>query len=165
MVWFFYPNTFLLFSPISVCWFWEASIRRTNYSFVKKSPNKYWMVAIVSLFSFWNPDKIGNMSPSLLLTSTSPVALCMITPIYLGTLSLLHPNINLPLFRITSFIGILTAIIAISIGFFMENRLDGIYWSMMHTPMLITTVYCFALGFQDMEPYKNNGSMHKTLTS
>jgi hypothetical protein len=148
-----YPNAILLFSLISLCWFWDALIQKTNYQFQKKSPEYYWIAGVVAIFSFWNPDRMGNLSPKLLLTSTSPIAFCMVAPIYLVALSLLYPKINIPLFRITSFISILVSIITIGMGFFMEPQIEGIYWSLLHSPMLITTVYCFLLGFQNKNQF------------
>jgi hypothetical protein len=153
-----YPNAILLISLFTLGWFWDAVIRKTNYKFTGKAPAYYWFAAIVAFFSFWNPDKIGYLSPASLITSTSPIAFCMITPIYLGALSTLYPDINLPMFRITSFVGILISIITIGMGFFMENQLEGIYWSVLHLPMLFTSVYCFLLGFQNPETIQRNKS-------
>ncbi|NIW48958.1 MAG: hypothetical protein GWN14_24030 [candidate division Zixibacteria bacterium] len=144
----FYPNSFILISLISLSWFWEAIVRKTDYSFKRQPPKVFWFAGIVAFFSFWNPDKLGVLSPISLVTSTSPIAFCMITPIYLSLYTLFYPDINLPLFRITSFIGILVAIIGIGMGFFMEDRLEGHYWSILHFPMLVTTVYCFLLGIR-----------------
>ncbi len=151
----FYPNAFILFSLIWLGWFWEAVTRKTEFSF-RRLPLKYYWVVPVVIFSFWNPDELGNYSPILLLTSTSPIAFCMSITIYLAALSLLYPNVNLPLFRISSFIAILTGIISIGMGFFMDDRNEGIYWSFLHTPMLVTAVYCFILGFQIWEGQPKN---------
>lgn len=147
-----YPNSFLLFSLVSGSWFWEASVRKTNFSFKRQPAKLFWFAGLVAFFSFWNPDKLGALSPLSLITSTSPIAYCMITPIYLSIYLLFYPDINLPLFRITSFIGILVAVIVIGMGFFMENRLEGYYWSLLHSPMLVTTVYCFLLGIRTPRP-------------
>lgn len=161
----FYPNVFLEFSLISAGWFWEAKVRKTDYTFKNKAPQVYWFAGIAVFFSFWNPDKLGILSPMSLITSTSPIAFCMVTPIYLSMLSLLYPDVNVPLFRITSFIAILVSIISIGMGFFMENRSEGIYWSVLHSPMLITTVYCFVLGFQDSRRYSQQYSRLSSLST
>jgi hypothetical protein len=153
----FYPNAFVLISLIPLGWFWEARIRKIDFSF-RKLPLKYYWVVLVAIFSFWNPDEFGNYSPILLLTSTSPIAFCMSITIYLAALSLLYPNVNLPFFRISSFITILVGIIVIGMGFFMEDRIEGIYWSFLHTPMLVTAVYCFILGFQTWECQPKNSN-------
>jgi len=159
----FYPNAFLEISLISVGWFWEAKIRKMDFTFKNKAPQVYWLAGIVAFFSFWNPDKLGVLSPMSLITSTSPIAFCMVTPIYLGILSLFYPDVNVPLFRITSFIAILVSIISIGMGFFMEDRSEGIYWSVLHSPMLITTVYCFLLGFKDSHSYSRQYSRLSSL--
>jgi hypothetical protein len=161
----FYPNAFLEISLISFGWFWEAKIRKTDYSFKRKAPTYYWFAGIVMVFSFWNPDKLGTLSPLSLLTSTSPIAFCMITPIYLSLLSLLYPDINIPFFRTASFVAILVSLITIGMGFFMDNRSEGLYWSIIHSPMLITSVYCFLLGFQDSRSYSQQYSKLSSLST
>lgn len=144
----FYPNAFLEFSLISFGWFWDAKIRKTDYSFKPQPAAVYWYAGIVAFYSFWNPDVLGELSPASLITSTSPIAFCMVTPIYLCMLTLFYPDIHLPFFRTTSFVGMLVGIITLGMGFFMEDRLVGRYWTILHLPMLITCVYCFLLGIQ-----------------
>lgn len=146
----FYPNAFVILSLIALGWFWEAWIRKTDFNFYRL-PLKYYWVIPLAIFAFWNPDEIGNYSPSLLLTSTSPIAFCMTITIYLAALSLLYPKVNLPLFRISSYFTIIVGITTVLIGVFMEDRIEGMYWSFLHTPMLITAVYCFILGFKTTE--------------
>ena len=145
-----YPNAISLLFIISLAWFWEAAVRKTDYSITRKDRRYFWLAGIIAVFSLWNPDELGNLSPKLLITSTSPIAFCMLAPIYLAVLSI-FPKVNLPVFRITSFISILVSIIMIGMGFFMEPRPRGTYWSLMHIPMLVTSVYCFILGFQRAE--------------
>lgn len=157
-----YINVLVLFSLIIFGWFWEAKIRKTDYSLKPIGTKYYWMAGIVAVFSFWNPDTIGNLSPTFLITSTSPIAFCMTTPIYLVALSLLYPDINLPLFRVTSFVGVLVSISMVATGFLMDNRIEGLYWTFLHSPMLISTAYCFILGFKDRLELSPDGKAPST---
>lgn len=146
-----YPNVILLVLIIAFNWFWEAKIRKVDFSLIQLQPKNLWLI-LVAIFSFWNPDKFGNYSLLLFLTSTSPVAFCMMYSIYLVTLVVLFPRINIPMFRIISFLGILNGIVAIGMGFFFDDRNEGIYWSLLHTPLIIVSIYSLILGFKQ---YKN----------
>jgi hypothetical protein len=141
----FYPNAFILILLVSLGWFWEAVVRRTDFTFRPLPPSRYLVVA-AAVFSFWNPDQVGNYSPLQFLTSTSPIAFCMSSTIYLALLCALYPRVNLPMFRVTSFISILIGIVAVGMGFFMDDPTQGRHWSLVHLPMVAASVYCFALG-------------------
>ena len=143
----FYPNAFILIFLISLGWFWEAIVRRTDFTFKPIPPQRYLIVA-AAVFSFWNPDKVGNYSLLQLMTSTSPIAYCMISTIYLAILCVLYPRINLPFFRITSFISIVIGIVTVGIGFSFDDPTIGRHWSLLHTPMVAVSVYCFVLGLK-----------------
>jgi hypothetical protein len=143
--WVVYPNGIILFSIIALVWIWEALVRRTDFSFNKLSVKHVWLL-VFALFAFWNPDKMGDFRLSLFLTSTSPIAFCMMSTIYITILCLLYPKVNMPLLRIMSFIVILVSLVAISLGFFFENKNEGMYWSFLHLPMFIISGYGFWLG-------------------
>jgi hypothetical protein len=147
----FYPNAFIMFIFIALGWFWEAKIREIDYTF-KPLPPQHWLVVAAAIFSFWNPDKAGDYRLILFLTSTSPIAYCMISTIYLALLCALFPRVNLPLFRVTSFISILIGIVTLGMGFFMDPPERGRYWSLLHTPMLAVSVYCFVLSVRKQDP-------------
>jgi hypothetical protein len=73
----------------------------------------------------------------------------MMTPIYLAIFSLFYPRVNLPVLRITSFIGII-------IGSTMMLTVPGIggplgsYLAFIHIPLLTISLYCFVLSFKKM---------------
>lgn len=143
----FYPNASLMFLAIAAGWFWEASIRKNDYTFKPLPPVQYLVVA-AAIFSFWNPDRAGDYRLILFLTSTSPIAFCMITTIYLALLCSIYPRVNLPLFRIASYISILIATVTIGMGFFMDPPVRGRHWSLMHVPMLAVALYSLILGLR-----------------
>jgi len=137
--WVIYPNGIILFLFIALVWIWEALVRKTDFSFNKFSLKHIWLI-VFALFVFWNPDKMGTYHLSLFLTSTSPIAFCMMSTIYIAALCILYPKVNMPLLRIMSFL------VAISLGFFFENKSEGLYWSFLHLPMFIISAYGFWLG-------------------
>ena len=143
----FYPNAFILFNLITLGWIWEAKISVTDYTLRPIPPHRYLIVA-AAIFSFWNPDRAGDYRLILFFTSTSPIAFCMVSTIYLALLCVLYPRINLPVFRVTSFISILVGAVTITIGFFMDDPDRGRYWSLLHTPMVAVAIYCFVLGLR-----------------
>jgi hypothetical protein len=145
--WVFYPNGFILISSIAFLWFWESIIQKTDYTFSKLTFKDTWIV-LIALYAFWNPDKMGYYNPIQLLTSTSPIAFCMMMTIYISMLCILYPNINIPMLRIISFIVIPISLVSISLGLFFENKSEGIYWMFLHSPMLIISVYGYWLGMK-----------------
>jgi hypothetical protein len=147
----FYPNAFIMMFAIALGWIWESSIRKIDFRFKTLQPRHYLLVA-AAIFSFWNPDRAGDYRLVLFMTSTSPIAFCMITTIYLAMLSILYPRVNLPLFRISSFISILIGIVTLVMGFFMEPLERGRYWSLLHTPMVAVAVYSFVLSLRKIDP-------------
>ncbi|MEW6718732.1 MAG: hypothetical protein AB1345_14690, partial [Chloroflexota bacterium] len=89
---------FILFLMVALVWFWEASSPKTDFTFRWLPIKKYWVVPM-ALFAFWDPDQAWYLDMRMWLISTSPIAFCMMTTVYLATFSLLYPNINLPAFR------------------------------------------------------------------
>ena len=147
----FYPNASLMFLAIAAGWFWESSVRKNNYTFKPLPAHRYLIVA-AAIFSFWNPDQAGDYRLILFLTSTSPIAFCMITTIYLGLLCSIYPRINLPLFRIESFVSLMIGIVTIGMGFFMDPPARGRHWSLLHVPMVAVALYSFILGLRKPLP-------------
>ena len=147
----FYPNAFIMMFSMVLGWIWEAFIRKIDFSFKQIQPRHYLLIT-AAIFSFWNPDRAGDYRLILFMTSTSPIAFCMITTIYLALMCVLYPRVNLPLFRVSSYISILIGIITLVMGFFMDPPARGKYWSLLHTPMVGVAVYCFVLSLKKLEP-------------
>lgn len=158
----FYPNAFILIFGIALAWFWEASLGKTDFTFKRLQSRQFLLVA-AAVFSFWNPDRAGDYRLALFLTSTSPIAFCMITTIYLALLCLLYPRVNLPLFRLASFVSILIGIVTLGMGFFMDPPARGRYWSLLHTPMVAVAVYSFVLSLRKAAPQPAKGLADRAL--
>jgi len=147
----FYPNAFIMMFSMALGWIWESFIRKIDFSFKKIQPRHYLLIA-AAVFSFWNPDRAGDYRLILFMTSTSPIAFCMITTIYLALMCVLYPRVNLPLFRISSYISILIGIVTLGMGFFMDPPARGRYWTLLHTPMVGVAVYSFVLSLKKIIP-------------
>jgi hypothetical protein len=132
---------------VAACiWLWEAFIRKVDYTVQKLPLTRYWVVPI-ALFAFWDPDQLGNIHISMFLNSPSPTTFCMITTIYLAVFCLFFPNINLPAFRITSFLGLVPGGFTLILAMVRGGR-DGFYWGAIHIPMLVLSAYCFYIGMR-----------------
>lgn len=139
----------ILFLAVAFVWFWEASVGKTDFTFHKLPLRNYWVLPL-ALFAFWDPDILWDFDPLFLITSTSPIAICMMTTIYLAIMNLLFPRINFPVFRVMSFVGILLAAFTLLGAFFMDAR-EGSYWLFLHIPMLIISLYSFRRGLRFIE--------------
>jgi hypothetical protein len=143
------------FLAVALVWIWEASVGKTDFTFRRLPLKQYWVVPF-AVFAFWDPDQAWNFDPMFFITSTSPIAICMMTTIYLAVLNLLYPRVNLPVFRITSFVGIIFSVFTLLGSFFMGGR-EGAYWIFLHIPMLIISFYSFRRG-------QRTGTTHPALT-
>ena len=76
----------------------------------------------------------------------------MITTIYLAMMCVLYPRVNLPLFRISSYISILIGIVTLGMGFFMDSPARGRYWTLLHTPLVGVAVYSYVLSLKKINP-------------
>jgi len=129
------------FSIIGLLWLCDAKIRRTDYTFRRQPLWRYWVVPLAVL-AFWSPDNPWDFNPIYLLTSDAPLAFCLMTPIYLSIFYLLHPRVNIPALRVTSFIGTLLGIFNIGICFMMWGS-EGLYHGFIHIPLLALSLCCF----------------------
>jgi hypothetical protein len=143
----FYPNAFILIFSVALAWIWEGMIHRNDYALRRFSAARSLVVA-GAIFSFWNPDQAGDYRLVLFLTSTSPIAYCMMSTVYLALLCILYPRVNLPLFRLSSYVNILIGIVTVGMGIFMDDPLQGRYWSLLHTPMILVALYSFRLSLR-----------------
>lgn len=132
---------------ISLCWFWEAYVRKNDLSPAKASITKI-VVAMLAFFTFWdpiNPVTHGiDLSPMLLINNAGGLAFCMMTPVFLAALIWFYPKVNLPLLRINSFAGIVIGIFNVLVVF--SN--PSVYWwfGVLHIPLFVLGIYGMYLG-------------------
>jgi len=77
------PVNIIWFSLIGLLWLWDVKIGKTEYIFQRQPLWRYWVVPLAVL-AFWSPDRPWDFNPIYLLTSDSPLAFCLATPIYLS---------------------------------------------------------------------------------
>ena len=140
---------FILFLAVALVWFWEAFVEKNDFTFHRLPLRNYWVIPL-ALFAFWDPDIPWDFDPVFFITSTSPIAICMMTTIYLAIMNLIFPRINFPVFRVMSYVGILLAAFTLIGAFFMDAR-EGSYWLFLHIPMLIISLYSFRRGLRFIE--------------
>ena len=93
-----------------------------------------------AILSFWSPYKVEgdvvlpNFNPTLLLTSPDyGLTFCFTTPVFLYLLFVLFPKVNIPVYRITAFNGLLYALFNIVHWFSPDTRWMGV----LHIPILV----------------------------
>jgi hypothetical protein len=137
---------FLWYLIVIALWVWEAGVLRTDYSFKGGTLRPYWLIPL-AIIAFWDPDQAWNLSLSFFVYGFAPTAFCMITPIYLTVLVFAYPRVNLPLLRVHSFLGMVVGFISFAISF-MQEPSAGVYWALLHMPLLVISWYAFRLGMR-----------------
>ncbi len=67
-------------------------------------------------------------------------AFCMMTPLYIGILTIYYPIINIVTLRITSIVGLIAALVNFYIEFILYP--DKMWWvGVLHLPLLIISFY------------------------
>lgn len=143
-------NLFIVFILISISWFWELGVRKNDFTPQKRSIWKYWVVPL-AFFAYWLPIDMNTLLPDFnplyLLVSISSLTFCMMTPLFLTVLILYFPKVNLVTLRTTSFIAIIIALYNIVPDFLINP--SSLWWmGVLHLPLLIISIYGFALSFK-----------------
>ena len=139
---------FIWYAVVVLLWFWEASLQKTDFSFKSGTLRPYWLIPL-AIISFWDPDQAWNLSLSFFVHGFAPTAFCMMSPIYLTVLLFAYPRVNLPLLRIQSFIGLIVGFISLFISF-MQEPSAGVYWALLHSPLIGISLYGFILGLRTL---------------
>ncbi|MBW8010447.1 MAG: hypothetical protein FVQ83_04280 [Chloroflexi bacterium] len=129
---------------------WEGIINIGDYTFKRLSLWRYWVVPL-AILAFWDPDQTWDLDPAMFVYSPSPTAACMMAPIYLAVLSLLYPRVNMVAFRMMSFTSLIFGVLSIAVGIFKEGD-DAVYWTLLHMPQILISLYCFVLGLRAPKP-------------
>ncbi|MCS7103498.1 MAG: hypothetical protein NZ992_06425 [Candidatus Korarchaeum sp.] len=93
---------------ISTLWFWEAIIRRNDFTSPRLSLSNLWTI-LLAFLTFWYPLDPESAEPdfnvSYLLMNSAGLAFCMMTPFYLTLLVMNYPKVNRVTMRIISLVG------------------------------------------------------------
>jgi hypothetical protein len=134
-------------------WFWEVLEPRNDFTWVANTRKPYWTIPL-ALIAFWNPDQVWQFHLSNFIDSYSPTAFCMMTPIYLTVLLLFYPKVNLVLLRVQGFVGVVIGVITLVVAF-MKEPSNGIYWTLLHMPLILISLYSFILGIRTKTTIQN----------
>jgi hypothetical protein len=147
----FFSNI-VMFLIVAAFWFWEAFVQRNDFSLHKRPAWKYWVVPFAFL-AFWAPVNLMTLLPDFnpiyLFTNPAGLVFCMMTPLFLGMLTIYHPRVNIATFRVTSIAGTIAGIMNILINFFM---VPSVYWwnGVLHIPLAAISVYGLILSFRKL---------------
>ena len=137
---------FAWYMIVFLLWLWEAWAPKNDYTWDRGRGKPYWAIPL-ALIAFWDPDQNWQLHLRLFFDSYSPTAFCMMTPIYLTVLLFIYPKVNLLLLRVQGFVGIIISVITLVIAF-MKEPSSGIYWTLLHMPLLLISLYSFTLGIK-----------------
>jgi len=143
-------GNFILKLIVATFWFWEASVNRNNFTPQKLPIIRYWVVPLAFL-AFWYPVNLESMKPDFnlayLFTNPAGLAFCMMTPVYLGILTLYYPKVNIATLRVTSLLGILIGFWNMVVNFVLKP--DILWWNgVLHLPLVFISIYAFILSFR-----------------
>jgi hypothetical protein len=140
---------FVMFLIVAGFWAWEAVVLKNDYTFRKLPIWRYWVVPLAVL-AFWAPSGRGgrpDFNPVHLITSGSGLAFCLMTPVYVGLLTLSWPRVNLPAMRVTSLVGLIIGLYNIYANFGIN---PGRHWwnGILHIPLLVISLYGLILSLK-----------------
>lgn len=143
-------GNFIQMLIIAAFWFWEASVNENNFSHQKIPIMRYWVVPLAFL-AFWYPVNLESMQPDFnlvyLFTNPAGLAFCMMTPLYLGILTLYYPKINIATLRVTSLVGMIIGFWNMVVNFLIKPNI--LWWNgVLHLPLLFISIYAFILSFR-----------------
>lgn len=136
----------MLILVVSLVWMWEVAAERNDYSPRKFSLWRWWVAPVV-LLPFLAPVNSTSLSPDFnlagMLTNSSELTYCFMTPVILAVGSLFHPTVNLPVLRISSYVGILFGAINMLMWFVLQPW--GWWMGVLHIPLVVLSIYTFIL--------------------
>lgn len=140
----------IMFVFVAAFWFWEAVVGMNDFSVQPRPLWKYWVVPF-AFFTFWFPQNPVTFDPDFnllyLFTSGSGLTFCMMTPVYLAVLTIIHPRVNLVTLRVTSLIGLIIGFYNMLVNFVFEPGL--LWWSgVLHIPLVVLSVYGLVLSLR-----------------
>ncbi len=140
----------LMFLFVGSLWFWEAVVRRNDFSTAHFDKSRIWIIPL-AILAFWYPidgvTMMPDFNPALLITNEAGLTYCMMTPVFLTILILFYPHINTATFRVTSFVGLIIGFYNILSNFLIYPEL--LIWNgFLHIPLMIISIYAFILSLR-----------------
>ena len=129
---------------VALVWVWEVVAERNDFG-ARKRPLWRWWVAPLAVVSLLAPVDASTMSPDFspvrLLTNEAGLTFCMMTPVVLAVLTMFFPAVNLVVFRVLSFVGMVFGAVNLVMWFFVVPW--GWWMGVMHIPLVVTSIYAF----------------------
>jgi hypothetical protein len=140
----------IMFSIVAAFWIWEAGVVRNDFRRRNLPVWRYWVVA-PALLAFWFPLNWQTFQPDFnplyLFTNVAGVTFCMMTPVYVGLLTLYWPKVNVPALRVTSLVGVIIGFYNMLSNFVM--RPGRLWWNgVLHLPLLVISLYGLILSLK-----------------
>jgi hypothetical protein len=145
---------------VAAFWFWEIIVNNNDFTVRKQAFWKYW-VAPLALLAFWYPlnkqTGMPDFNLSYLFINCAGLAFCTMTPLYIGILTIYYPNVNPTTLRVTSLIGLITAINNMHLNFIAYPK--TLWWSgILHIPLLAISLYGLIISLMRLPATKENNA-------
>jgi len=131
----------VMFLVVAAFWLWEAAVLQNDFTLTKQPIWRYWVVPLAVL-AFWAPAGRGrpDFNPVYLLTNGTGLAFCMMTPVYVGLLTLYWPRVNMATLRVTSLVGLIIGLYNMHVNFVIAPSTK--WWNgVLHIPLLAISIY------------------------
>jgi len=140
----------IMFPVVAGFWAWEAIVPQNDFSPAKLPIWRYWVVPL-ALLAFLAPGKpragMSGFNPAYLLTNGAGLAFCMMTPVYVGLLTLYWPKVNIATLRVTSLVGLIIGLYNMYVNFIASPSTQ--WWNgILHIPLLSISVYGLMLSLK-----------------
>ena len=138
----------VMFPLVAAFWAWEAVVLKNDYTFRKLPIWRFWVVPLAVL-AFWAPSSRGrpDFNPVYLFTNSAGLAFCMMTPVYVGLLTLYWPRVNMSAMRVTSLVGLIIGLYNMYANFGINPSRR--WWNgVLHIPLLSISIYGLILSLK-----------------
>ena len=130
------------FTLLGILWIW-AGVKGGTEPLLANIQWRHMFFLPFAALSFWAPYQVKanvvlpDFNPALLLTSSDyGLTFCFTAPVFLYLLLILFPKVNIPVYRITAFNGLLYALFNIAHWFNPDTRWMGV----LHLPLLVLSI-------------------------
>ena len=130
------------FTLLGILWIW-AGVTGGAEPLTANIQRRHIFFLPFAVLSFWAPYQVkanvvlSDFNPVLLLSSPDyGLTFCLTAPVFLYLLFILFPKVNIPVYRITAFNGLLYALFNIAHWFNPDTRWMGF----LHIPLLVLSI-------------------------
>lgn len=139
----------IMFLIVAGFWIWEAITVQNDFSRARIPLWRYWVVP-PALIAFWAPNNLQGFNLFALFANGAGMAFCMMTPVYIGLLSLYFPRVNIVTLRVTSLVGVIIGLYNMFMNFAISPATR--WWNgTLHIPLLIISIYGLVLSLTKTE--------------